>query len=208
MRSASLWTATERIPRSRQARITRSAISPRLATSTLANTAAMVPSGRGAGPGVADRSARRRAGAAVAEQAVHHWDGLESARRLRDAAGRRPGVARRSAGTSGSWAPGSTSITVARCEGRGEPVERTGQAVADALKMLSRQLGSAVDAMGEAFHDRVVRERALQASRAFADAVEASVTDVSRRMKKARKGGAAAARPVGCRARPPAGRAR
>ncbi len=73
---------------------------------------------------------------------------------------------------------------------RGEPPAPAGQPVADALEALSRQLGSAVGAMGEAFHDRVVRERAVQASRAFADAVEASMNDVSRRMKKARKAGA------------------
>ncbi|MGA2282777.1 MAG: hypothetical protein ABSH07_03725 [Candidatus Dormibacteria bacterium] len=72
-------------------------------------------------------------------------------------------------------------------EGRGQPVERTGQAMSDALEMLSRQIGSAVDAMGEAFRDQVVREHALQASRAFADAVEVSVADLSGRVRKARK---------------------
>ncbi|MGD1034295.1 MAG: hypothetical protein ABR977_07670 [Candidatus Dormibacteria bacterium] len=73
---------------------------------------------------------------------------------------------------------------------RGQPAAPAGQPVADAFEALSRQLGSAVGAMGEAFHDQVVRERAIQASRAFADAVEASMNDVSRRVKKARKGGA------------------
>ena len=73
---------------------------------------------------------------------------------------------------------------------RGEPPAPAGQPLADVLEALSRQLGSAVGAVGEAFHDQVVRERAFQASRAFADAVEASMTDVSGRMKKPRKGGA------------------
>jgi hypothetical protein len=72
-------------------------------------------------------------------------------------------------------------------EQRREPPPRTGQTVSDALEVLSRQIGSAVDAMGEAFRDQEVREHALRASRAFADAVEVSVADLSERATGARR---------------------
>ena len=72
-------------------------------------------------------------------------------------------------------------------EERGQPPEQTGQVVADALETLSRQVRSAFDAMGEAFHDQVVREQALQASRAFAEAVEASVAGLGDTVATTRK---------------------
>src|SRR5438552_16384195 len=69
-RSASEYTATVSIPSSRQVRMTRTAISPRLATSTFLM-------GRGPGPGVmgwtvvklseADKPVRRRAEASAAD---------------------------------------------------------------------------------------------------------------------------------------------
>jgi len=70
-------------------------------------------------------------------------------------------------------------------EERGRPIEETGHGVSDALETLSRQVGSAFDAIGEVFHDQTVREEALRASRAFADAVEASVAGLGGEVKKA-----------------------
>jgi len=70
-------------------------------------------------------------------------------------------------------------------EERGRPAEETGHGVADTLETLSRQVGSAFDAIGEALHDQTVREEALRASRAFADAVEASVAGLGGEVKKA-----------------------
>ena len=61
----------------------------------------------------------------------------------------------------------------------------------DALETLGRQVGSAVGAMGGALLAPEVREQALRASRAFADAVQASVpgfaADSGRGRKRASK---------------------
>jgi len=70
-------------------------------------------------------------------------------------------------------------------EERGRPVEESGHGMAEALEALSRQVGSAFDALAEVVHDQKVREEALQASRAFADAVEASVAGLSHEARKA-----------------------
>jgi hypothetical protein len=68
---------------------------------------------------------------------------------------------------------------------RDRPAEETAHGVAEALETLTRQVGSAFDALGEAFHDQAVREEALRASRAFGDAVEASVSGLGGEVKKA-----------------------
>ena len=70
---------------------------------------------------------------------------------------------------------------------RGRSPEETRQAVADAMETLGRQVGSAFDAMGEAFHDPTVREKAVLASRAFADAVEASMADLGEEARQVRE---------------------
>jgi hypothetical protein len=70
-------------------------------------------------------------------------------------------------------------------EEREHPAGETAHGVADVLETLSRQVESAFEALGQAFHDQTVREEALRASRAFADAVEASVAGLGDEVKKA-----------------------
>jgi len=69
---------------------------------------------------------------------------------------------------------------------RGETPEETRRAMAESMEALGHQLSSALDAMGEAFRDPVVREQAVRASRAFADAVEASMSDLGGEVRQAR----------------------
>jgi hypothetical protein len=69
-------------------------------------------------------------------------------------------------------------------EERGQTPDQTGRGMADALEALSRQVGSAFDTLGQTLRDETVREQALRASRAFADAVEASVADLGGRVRK------------------------
>ena len=52
------------------------------------------------------------------------------------------------------------------------------RAMAAALETLRREMGGAFESLAESMQDPVVRERALRASRALADAVEASVADL------------------------------
>jgi hypothetical protein len=68
---------------------------------------------------------------------------------------------------------------------RGEPELETRHSVSDSLEVLGLQLSGAMDAVGEAFHDPMVRDQAVRASRAFADAVEASLSDVGSEVKQA-----------------------
>ncbi|MGA8016871.1 MAG: hypothetical protein WCB85_13230 [Candidatus Dormiibacterota bacterium] len=74
-----------------------------------------------------------------------------------------------------------------RVEDQGESSETSGRDLADAVEVMARQVGSAFETMGEAFHDRIVREQAVRASRAFADAVEASMSDLGDEVKQARE---------------------
>jgi hypothetical protein len=57
--------------------------------------------------------------------------------------------------------------------------------VTGTLDGLARQAGSAVEAVGDAVRDEQVRESALRASRALADAAEASVIELTRELRQA-----------------------
>jgi hypothetical protein len=66
----------------------------------------------------------------------------------------------------------------------GVPEEFRGS-VTGTLDNLARQAGSAVEAVGDAVRDQQVRETALRASRALADAAEASIIDLTRELREA-----------------------
>jgi hypothetical protein len=68
---------------------------------------------------------------------------------------------------------------------RGEPPEELRGSVTGALDALTRQVVSALDTAGDAVRDEKVRETALRASRALADAVEASVVDLTSEVRQA-----------------------
>ncbi|MGD0833364.1 MAG: hypothetical protein ABSA40_02925 [Candidatus Dormibacteria bacterium] len=68
---------------------------------------------------------------------------------------------------------------------RGEVPEEFRGSVTGTLDGLARQAGSAVEAVGDAVRDEQVRESALRASRALADAAEASVIELTRELRQA-----------------------
>jgi len=72
-------------------------------------------------------------------------------------------------------------------DGRDQPLTQAREAAADALEGVVRRVGDAFEALSDAVHDPKVREQALRASRALADAIEASVTDLGDGMKQAGK---------------------
>jgi len=70
---------------------------------------------------------------------------------------------------------------------RDQPLTQAREAVADALEGVVRRVGDVFDAFSEAVRDPQVREQAVRASRALADAIELSATDLGDGMKQAGK---------------------
>jgi hypothetical protein len=68
--------------------------------------------------------------------------------------------------------------------GPGSPEERR-QALGGTLEEVVRRAGTAVEALGEVFHDHIVREHAVRTSRALADAVVASMAEIGEEVRQA-----------------------